>query len=237
MINREKAWLPKKVKDSETRNEIQQALIERKNGEHILPKEKITENKLLKTNKLFEQDPGLAEEIYGWYKNAIERRNREPLEETRFIKHFFGRPDVDTTLSFGNNEQGYLLGFQKHGIFIPTHFAPKTIRGGYELIKELGEGKAVPAVMSVTPDLTDTISKIPSWHVADMSLLSQFRNELAEKEIVYNSHPKVLNLMPALIEEYLEESNARVRENNDYDDESTDNHNEHEDNDFEYDSI
>lgn len=150
--------------------------------------------------------------IYSWYKNAIERRDREPLEEGRFIAHFFEGGSTDDTFSYGDLEKGFLFGFEKYGVFVPTHFAPKTIRSGYELIKNLGESINIPAVMSIIPDLTDTISKMPSWHVMDLSFLSSFRDEITNKNIVYNDHPNVKNLMLGLVHEYLEESDSRVYE-------------------------
>lgn len=209
-MNREKFWESKKTIEQATRKEISNALNNKEYGEELVTQEFIEDDILKNTKTLIENNPELPEEIYSWYKNAIERRGREALEEGRFIYHFFEGGSFDETYSFGDLEKGFLLGYRKQGVFIPTHFAPKTMRGGYELIKELGEGHRTPAVMSITPDLTDTISKIPSWHVVDLSFLSQFHGEVLEKEFVYNSHPDTEKLLPLLVNEFMEESDSKI---------------------------
>ena len=60
--------------------------------------------------------------------------------------------------------------------------------------------------MSVTEDLGETLSKMPSWQTLDIGFLASFREELKEKKIVYNSHPDTKNLMLGLVSEYLEEA-------------------------------
>lgn len=218
MNNREKPWESHKSIKNNTRQEIFDAINDGKSGEEIVPIE-INTNEVLKgTKEIIADNPELAEEIYSWYKNAMQRRDREPLEEGRFIAHFFEGGSTDDTFSYGDLEKGFLFGFEKYGVFVPTHFAPKSIRSGYELIKNLGESITIPAVMSITPDLTNTISKMPSWHVMDLSFLSSFRDEILNKNIVYNDHPNVKNLMLGLVSEYLKESDSRVYEGNEDDD-------------------
>lgn len=209
-MNRERFWESKKTIEQATRKEISSALSDKEHGEELVSQESVESDILQNTRTLIEHNPELPEEIYSWYRNAIERRDREALDERRFIYHFFEGGSFDETYSFGDLEKGFLLGYIKQSVFIPTHFAPKTLRGGYELIKELGEGHRTPAVMSVTPDLTDTISKIPTWHVVDLSFLSQFRGEALEKEFVYNSHPDTKKLLPLLVNEFIEESNSKI---------------------------
>ena len=160
---------------------------------------------LISTSEFFERQGVTLDEIHEWYASAILRRDREPLESERFVGHFGGM-SLDPTFAFGEREKGYLLGYLKYGVFVPTHFAPKTMRGGYELMKRLGESTSVPAVMSITEDLKDTISKMPSWQLLDIGFLASFREELSEKQIVYNSHPDTKNLMLGLVSEYLEEA-------------------------------
>lgn len=160
---------------------------------------------LISTSDIFERQGVTLEEIHEWYAAAISRRDREPLELERFRGHFEGM-SFDQTFAFGERGKGYLLGYLKYGVFVPTHFAPKTMRGGYELMKHLGESANVPAVMSVTEDLEETLSKMPSWQTLDIGFLASFREELAEKKIVYNSHPDTKNLMLGLVSKYLEEA-------------------------------
>lgn len=144
------------------------------------------------------------EVVYSWYEKAMRRRDREPLEEERFVQHFFEHNDSYEYFAYGDSERGYLLGVLKHGVFIPTHFAPKSLRGGVELVKDLGESQDIPSVMAITPDLKDTITKIPTWRNHKLGhFVSMFRDEQVPKEIVYNSHPEVKKLMWGLLREYM----------------------------------
>lgn len=158
------------------------------------------------TNEVLEEVS--KEDLYAWYSTAMTRRSREPLQEYSFINHFFEGVSYDETFAYGGKEKGYLLGFDKFGVFTPTHFAPKTLRGGYDLFNSLGESKNIPAILAITEDLADTLEKMPSWHKLeiDTNILSFFRGEIVKKEIFYNSHPEVKNLMMGLLLEYLNSS-------------------------------
>ena len=160
---------------------------------------------LISTSELLEKQGDTLEDVYVWYAAAIGRRDREPLPADRFISHFEGL-SFDPTFAFGDREKGYLLGYLKYGVFVPTHFAPKTMRGGYDLMQRLGDSENVPAVMSVTEDLSDTLAKMPVWQPLDIGFLAMFRDEIGEKKIIYNSHPDTQNLMLGLVAEYLQES-------------------------------
>ena len=215
MNNRESFWAPHK-KQHDTKREMEDEIIDGKELEDEI--EKISKNlSIINTNTLNEEDPDLKYSIYKWYHDAMIRRDREPLGINRFINHFFTERNSDPTFAFGDEEKGFLLGFYKNKVFIPTHFAPKTMRGGYDLIKNLGESNKISSVMSVTPDLTDMISKIPAWHALDLKFLSNFRNEKVEKNIVYNDQQDTKKLMIGLVSEYTNNSNIGF-ENDDEDD-------------------
>jgi hypothetical protein len=161
---------------------------------------------LISTSVFFQENGAeYSREIHSWYEKAMARRNREGLEYERFNGHFFEGGSSDETYLFGDKKKGFLLGYVRYGVFIPTHFAPKSIRTGYELMKELGGNDKLPAVMSITPDLIQTIAKMPEWHVTDLNFLSNFRGGQVDKMIVYNSHPNVQNLMWGLVKEYIDE--------------------------------
>lgn len=139
-----------------------------------------------KTLEQFVSDtsPQDLRELYSWYENAMRRRGREPLDEDSFSSHFFSMPATDGMV-YGNKETGYLLGYERSGVFIPSHFAPKTLRQGYQLLKRLGQsGK--DAVLFITEDLADTLSKMPEWKIEDMQLPAEFRGEVVMKRIAHN---------------------------------------------------
>ena len=204
----EQHWMPKE----EVRKHIDENIVDfeasrnQSNEQENHTEQEPTAFSLLDTDSIAENEPELIFDIYSWYEAAIERRGREALSRERFTYHFFEHGSTDPTYAFGNREKGFLLGVVKHGVFIPTHFAPKTLRGGYELVQELGEGHDIPAVMSVTEDLKDTIVKMPAWSHFDTSFLSSLRNEAVEKTIVYNKHPDVYHLMAGLLAEYMAEA-------------------------------
>lgn len=162
---------------------------------------------LLPTEKFLEMyGKEAADEIYEWYENAMSRRDREPLEHERFAGHFFEGWSHDPTYMYGGMKQGYLLGYIEKGAFIPTHFAPKSLRKGYELIQELGKSKDIPAIMMITDDLVNTITKFPEWTSIDKKILASFSGEECYKIPVYNSHPDAEKALIEIAKEKLLES-------------------------------
>jgi len=150
-------------------------------------------------------EPQDIDDIYECYAKAMMRRNREPLGRDSFEAHFFEGGSYDTPYMYGDQEKGYLLGYVRYGVFIPSHFAPRSIRKGYEMMKELGASFETPVVMSVTDDLAETLKKMPEWNIVDTSFLTRFRGKETEKMIAYNSHPNTKQLMFGLLYDYLQE--------------------------------
>jgi hypothetical protein len=161
------------------------------------------ETGLIETADFFIHHPYLRDKVYDWYASAMSRRGREPLGFDSFHYHFFEGASLEKTYSFGSEDEGFLFGFVKNEVFIPTHFLPKTMRGGYNLIKKLGESQEIPAVMSITNDLIETVEKMGVWNVLDSSLISSFRGMKVEKGLIYNNHPEVVGLMLGLMSEFV----------------------------------
>ncbi len=150
-----------------------------------------------------------VEDIYRNYEKAMERKSeshgRYPLEEERFIYHFFEGGSYDESMMYGSKEKGYLLGGIKYGVFMPSHFAPKTLRGGYDLLKQFGQSQEVPAVLAITEDLVETITKMDSWQKIDLEFMQTIDSPHGAKYIVHNSHPKIQKLLWGLACEYYNE--------------------------------
>lgn len=237
---REKFW--NKPTKQEIRKHIENEIQEKEDFQKQNFSRKLEKKKYgftLKNTRDMSGDVSVGD-LYSWYHEAMLRRDREPLSIESFEYHFFESEGYDPTFAFGNKEKGYLLGFKKFGIFIPSHFAPKTIRGGYELIKALGESKEVPAVMAITEDLGETLNKMPSWKKLELNkkIKTYFRGEIVEKEIYFNSFENIQFLMQGLLLEFMEES-QNIYFNSDYengDEESEEDFNE-DDNLFEETSI
>jgi hypothetical protein len=146
------------------------------------------------------------ENIYIWYAEAMQRRNRLALNYSDFIYHFFEMGSWESTVSYGNLEKGYVFGFYKNEIFIPTHFAPKTMKSGYELFKELAENKSLPVATAVTTDLAETLMKMKGWHRLKSKFLSYFSSEIKEKVIVHNSAKGIRIKLISLVKEFWNET-------------------------------
>lgn len=145
------------------------------------------------------------DDIHKWYSDAMQRRNRAALDQDRFESIFAYENYDKSRFAFGSAEKGFLFGDVLNGVFVPSHFAPRTMRGGYEVIRDLGQSPHIPAVMAVTEDLKDTLEKMPSWKVLDFTFIGFFRGQFIPKKIVYNSHPDTEGLLPSLYYLYQDE--------------------------------
>ena len=224
-MNLEKSWnSPTKQK---TKKQVEESILEGFENRDLEKEsfeeknENTTSFDLKKTEDILEDVA--SSDLYSWYSTAMLRRQRDPLPEESFKAHFFEQGSLDETFAYGEKEKGYLLGFNKFNVFTPTHFAPKTLRGGYELFQSLGNSEDVPAILAITEDLAETLSKMPSWHKLEIKkeILASFRGELVKKEIYYNSHPEVENLMLGLLVQYMNEN--RNNEDDEDDDEDYNN--------------
>lgn len=126
------------------------------------------------------------ETAYKAYSDAMRRRDREPLEFESFENHFFHNGNFETSLVFGNETDGYLFGSEFGDVFVPTHFAPYGLKGGYRLMQALQQSET-PTALLITQDLVDTLKKMPGWKILPFRLKKEFRGELVDKIIVFNS--------------------------------------------------
>jgi hypothetical protein len=157
-------------------------------------------------------NPEELQKIYEWYSSAMDRRDREPLEYDRFCYHFFEGASWEPTYAMGDMEKGFVFGFYKHEIFIPTHFAPKTMKGGYSIFKELADNKELPVASAVTDDLAKTLLKMKGWHKLKIGFLAYFNSELKKKTIIYNSAEGVRTKLIGLMKEFWDETKRLKKE-------------------------
>jgi len=150
---------------------------------------------------------GELDQLYDNYTSAMVRRDREPLEHDNFMNHFFAEHQFERVI-FGDNERGHVLGEYRRGVFIPSHFAPKTLRGGYELMRDLGESTTIPTVLGISEDLEKTIRKMPAWKNTGYSYAVMFKGESMKKSIVHNAHPQMKKLLLGLVAEFLSEQDS-----------------------------
>jgi len=213
MKNRENFWTPENV----IRKQTKEAIDDFFNGTSAEEEEGYQEDIENSTKSAEEVSEDLRstddflgnrnielEELYNWYASAMKRRDREPLDQDRFLDHFFNGLSTDATYMYGEDKRGYLLGFIRNGVFVPTHFAPRTLKGGYLLLEDLANSENTPTVLAITKDLAETIRKMKGWQPTEITFQSPFRDGTEEKEIVFNSHPETSEKAMALLREYVE---------------------------------
>lgn len=208
-------WKPEKNRQQELREDVETGVAEHEANktERRQEAEMRYNQELHTTDEMFDRiGPDGIEEVYEWYRTAMERRDRVPLDEFGFIQHFFQGGSLEPTYAYGDPDKGYLLGYDKNGLFIPTHFAPKTLMGAYGLLQDLGSHKEIPSVMAITDDLAKTIAKIPSWKVFDVPFPGVFRGEFVKKKLAYNEHPDTEKLGAEILKE-MQAEYSHSREN------------------------
>jgi len=195
--------------DEKNQSESQESDFDNKNYLHNDENMQIPDTLMSTDNFIAKYGYKKAEEIYNAYSQAMERKKdshgRIALDQESFMRHFFEGGSFDASFMYGDIEKGFLLGVLKYNIFIPTHFAPKSLRKGYELFKELGDDQLTPAVLMITDDLVQTINKMESWHAIDMTIIQQFMQNDVEKTLVHNNHPDIKQLLYAFAYEYMQD--------------------------------
>ena len=132
--------------------------------------------------------------VYKKYKNAMERKKgRTALDYEFFTRHFFLDGSYDETKIFGSDEKGYLLGNNIEGTFLPTHFAPASLRAGASLINDLNINN-ISTCFFIPDDLRDTIIKLDGWKFINKPIPMNFRGEIVLKYPVFNKYRALLGI-------------------------------------------
>lgn len=101
---------------------------------------------------------GIAEQ----YASAIVRRGREATDP-----EFLGNVWAECGAYFVRDGRNFLVLYRVGEIFIASHFAPETIRGGYNLLRKIA-GAGLPICFAVPDDLAKDLSRmgwvrLPAW--------------------------------------------------------------------------
>lgn len=115
-------------------------------------------------------------QIYRQYRDAMGRRRPDSvLEDYRFYYYITQRA---MCFNYGNS---YLFGQFSNGYFKVSHFAPASMREGYEMLKEISKYDNV--IFTVTSDLAPMLKKIGFYGNDNAKIMMFFRNELVNKQI------------------------------------------------------
>lgn len=90
------------------------------------------------------------QQIYEQYAKAMARRRPEHVRGEWIADSFPGRP-------FIRHGKNFIIGYERKGVFFPSHFAPATMKGGVAAIQK---AKATDSVFAVTPDLGDNLKRV-----------------------------------------------------------------------------
>ncbi len=120
-------------------------------------------------------------QIWANYAKAMARRRPESILWLSGFAHMASHND---TVIY-SSRHGHVLGKWSHGVFKPSHFAPRSIRSGAELIAELKEFGNV--VFFVTEDLAPMLRKLGYFGHGSAIIPMLFRGELVMKTIMASS--------------------------------------------------
>lgn len=96
-------------------------------------------------------------------------------------------------------------------MFVPTHFAPFGLKGGYRLLSELQVSKTHVALF-ITQDLVDTLKKMKGWVFLPFRFKTEFRGGETEKIAVFNSWRAAVKLAQVLVTKELQGIREKVEE-------------------------
>lgn len=129
-----------------------------------------TDNGVVSTNGL---------RIFDQYKKAMNRRRDYTW------KGLARKYDRGYTYGIEDSKGNALMGYPLFGKgFVASHFAPKTLRGGMDLISSLNASK-YPVMFSVTEDLSPMLTKLGYIKLKSTSP-KQFGDKLVSKEMFIN---------------------------------------------------
>jgi hypothetical protein len=96
------------------------------------------------------------------YAAAIMRRGREATDP-----EFLGNVWAECGAHFVRDGMNFLILYRVGDIYVASHFAPETIRGGYRLLRKVAEA-GVPVCFAVPADLAKDLARmgwvrLPDW--------------------------------------------------------------------------
>lgn len=123
-----------------------------------------------------------------WTKYVVAMKRRRPGMTLCF--NSFGT-HITKYCQFIRKGDSYAFGQYLFGMFIPTHFAPYSLRDGMKLIKAM---KHMSVCFIVTEDLIPMLRK-SRYIIVPIRFKTEFRGELVIKQIAISS----LRLLPSLV--------------------------------------
>ena len=124
-------------------------------------------------------------EIYQqYYKSMGRRRDGSQLDIISFFKY------LDNYAYIYVFNDSYLIGQMQNGLFHISHFAPKSLRGGMDILNDIASYNNI--VFAVTDDLGPMLQKIGLYGDSKAVVPMFFRNMLVLKHI-YTTDKRLIN--------------------------------------------
>lgn len=120
---------------------------------------------------------------HSWYTKAMNRRRTGSSLAYDSFMCYITSEDV---IAFGDCVSGYIYGRIVENVFVPSHFAPKTIRGGVRIIESLAKQSSYPVAAFVPDDLGAMFYKTGKYFTVSLNFPTFFRNEIVIKKVWTN---------------------------------------------------
>jgi hypothetical protein len=131
-------------------------------------------------DKAFYEEYGdcLIVRIWKQYADAMSRRRPDSVLPFENFYYYVISGPAEVFEYEGN----YLIGQFRKNLFMVSHFAPKTLRGGMECLREIMGYNNI--IFTVTDDLKDMLLKLGIYGNEKASISMFFRGELVKKNIL-----------------------------------------------------
>jgi hypothetical protein len=120
------------------------------------------------------------------YANAMGRRRPDSILDFWSFFNYLYRCDEAYIFNYEGN---YIIGQYSNNFFKVSHFAPKTMRGGVDTLKELMSYNNI--VLTVTEDLTDMLTKLGYLSDEKLVIPMFFRDQIVNKK-VFTTNPNLI---------------------------------------------
>ena len=128
--------------------------------------------------------------IWKQYADAMGRERPDSvLDIERFVYYIKSYPNIMLYEDAGS----YVIGHYRNGFFKPSHFAPKNIRAGVQLINSLVKYDNI--IFAVTGDLKNMLVKMGLFTTDSLIIPMIFRDMVVEKSIVFTNPEIMANIL------------------------------------------
>jgi len=146
-------------------------------------------------------------DIHKNYSKMMSRKRPEsvlPLEN--FVYHFENMICNGTAGVYGNPKDGYILGkmiyVDDECIFMPSHFAPTSLKNGVKLLTSIRKDITVSVVLAITEDLKDMLSRMTGYYTLNGLETNMFFRNMFVKKYIYSNNGYILEKISHLINNF-----------------------------------